>query len=490
MSAMIGILLALLPQDTETISRLHAASYQAALFEYDRAIALIDSDPKAALEAIDRVFAMPRIDRKDRLIRFERVNGQLTKAYDFFPNHARGRIRLALAQNDPKNAPALLASAVQDLKASADAGVKSSEPLLKTAKAALERLKPVKTADPAKDPSKEAATIEAVREAWFKLIEERQFKAAQTFLDSKGASLPAEKKREFAAETESRCRKFVSQELDSFLKSLEVNHRAPLLRAMKSPDFARAFKLPADGEIVGTYPELDWSRRERAAVEKISLSDPKPRSEDAEALVDLLLGVMTAAEPLQRTGENRWFKDSAQVTFGYVEDVLQSFVVTAKDADAAGRRRVHDDAERIRARWVQGLGRFPRDYLRLNGVNERPKMLATIMSQFPVDLDELDRLDVDACLSADVPDAALDHLIQDLDRIREQQGARLSRDDSRRLLTQLVAATAIRQLLAGRSLDETAREVRELGKSLVSLGGPPDPARWGPKIEKIFESVR
>ncbi len=78
-------LLLSLAQDTETVGRLHREVYQAALFEYDRAIFLTESDPRQALQMMDKIFDNKRIEKKDRRLVIERPNGQ-AKTYDFFPN--------------------------------------------------------------------------------------------------------------------------------------------------------------------------------------------------------------------------------------------------------------------------------------------------------------------------------------------------------------------------------------------------------------------
>jgi hypothetical protein len=60
----------------------------------------------------------------------------------------------------------------------------------------------------------------------------------------------------------------------------------------------------------------------------------------------------------------------------------------------------------------------------------------------------------------------------------------------RKLLTELAAATAVHELLAGKSAEEVAKGLQELGRSLTLAGGPVDPARWGPRVEKILEALK
>src|SRR5438105_3881178 len=60
LSMVAWFVMALSVQDTETILKTHSQAYQAALVEYDRAVGMIDSDPKGALDLIEKVFAAPK----------------------------------------------------------------------------------------------------------------------------------------------------------------------------------------------------------------------------------------------------------------------------------------------------------------------------------------------------------------------------------------------------------------------------------------------
>src|SRR5579862_2048196 len=197
-------------QETDVIPRGQRDLYLAALREYDTAWSNLDSDPKTALSAIERLFAM-RLEKKDRRITLERPNGMLQKPQDFFPNYLRGRIRLSLAKSDPDNAHAYLTAALGDFKASSDAGVKASDDLLKTTRALLDRMKtPTKAPDP---PGKASPAEESFRESWFSLIEAHKFKAARDLVDQKGTALKADRKAAYVKDTEQECRKYVTAQL-------------------------------------------------------------------------------------------------------------------------------------------------------------------------------------------------------------------------------------------------------------------------------------
>src|SRR5579859_1555890 len=213
-------------QDTEVVPRGQREAYAVALLEYEKAWNNLDSDPKQALQSINRLFQL-KIEKKDRKIQLERPNGMLQKPFDFYPSYLRGRIRLALAKNDPDNAQSYLTAALGDFKTYADAGVKASDDLLKSTRSLLDKLKAPK---PPETPAKVSAAEETFREAWFKQIEAHKYKAAHDFVDQKGTMLAADRKRDYVRDTEEECRKYVSGQLAAFAKAIEGSSRPPQLR--------------------------------------------------------------------------------------------------------------------------------------------------------------------------------------------------------------------------------------------------------------------
>jgi hypothetical protein len=478
-------LLLSLAQDTETVGRLHRESYQAALFEYDRAIFLTESDPRQALQIMDKIFDNKRIDRKDRRLVIERPNGQ-AKTYDFFPNQARGRIRLVLAKSDPENAAALVAGAVADLKASVDAGVKSSEEPYKNAKISQERLKYVKPPEPAK----EGSADKAIKDSWQKLVDDKKWKSAKDLVESKGAALSPDVKKTLLRDTEERCRKAVAAALDDYLKALEFNSRPPPLRQLKALEFNKLFALPAETELVVSVRELDWARKERLVLERVRQTELNPRAEIALPLLDDLIARTLETEPFDKGGEDWWFRSSGELTVRFLEETVHGLVLRSKDAAPAENRKLRETAEKACAKWSEALSKVPRDFLARNPIHDNPKRLAAFLDEFPVDSAEVDRIDLEACFLGASPDLALEHVISELSKVRDQQEARLSKESSRKLLTELVAATAAHELLAGKSADEVSKGLQEVGRSLSKAGGPIDPGLWGPKIERIFAALK
>ncbi|HVR87685.1 MAG TPA: hypothetical protein VMU54_25385, partial [Planctomycetota bacterium] len=289
---LLAVLLCGALQDTDVIPRNQRESYGVAILEYEKAWNNLDSDPRQALLSINRLFQL-KIEKKDRRIQMERPNGTLQKPFDFFPNYLRGRIRLALAKSDPDNAQAYLSAAIGDFKSSSDAGVKASEDLLKSTRALLDRLKAPK---PPESPPKVTMAEEGFRESWFKQIEAHKFKAARDLVDQKGTSLAADRKRDYVRDTEEECRKYVGGELSGFAKAMELSSRPAQLRSMRLAEWNRIFELPADADLVGSYPELDWARKEKPTLELVRTSTSKAREEEYPAVLDRLLAQLAAAE--------------------------------------------------------------------------------------------------------------------------------------------------------------------------------------------------
>ena len=474
-----------LAQETETVGRLHREVYQAALFDYDRAIFLTENDPRQALQLMDHLFDNKRIDRKDRRLVIERVNGQ-AKTFDFFPNQARGRIRLVLAKSDAENAATLVAGAVADLKASVDAGVKSSEELYRNAKIAQERLKYVKPAEPAK----EGSADKAIKESWQKLIDDKKWKSAKDLVESKGSALTPDTKKSLLRDTEDRCRKTIAAALEEFLKALEFNSRPPPLRQLKTPEFNKIFALPGEAELVVSIPELDWARKERLVLERVRQTELNPRAEVALPILDELIARALETEFFDKGGENWWFRSSGELTVRFLEETVHGLSLRSKEASPAENRKLRETAEKACAKWSEALSKVPKEFLAKNPIHDNPKRLAAFLDEFPVDSAVVDKIDLEACFLGASPDLALEQIISELSKVRDQQEARLSKESSRKLLTQLVAASAAHELLAGKSVDEVAKGLQEVGRSLSKAGGPVDPGMWGPKIQRIFEALK
>src|SRR5262249_30340142 len=146
-----------------------------------------------------------------------------------------------------------------------------------------------------------------------------------------------------------------------------------LLRQVKPADFARLFALPPEADVVGATPGLPWARTERPLLDKIRLSDPRSDALESAPLLEALIAQTLAAEALDRTGENRWFKVSGQLTFHFVEDVLFNLAAMSKEATPERRQKLREAAEKCRSRWSEALARLPREVLLRNQVHENPR---------------------------------------------------------------------------------------------------------------------
>jgi hypothetical protein len=497
---LLATLLVLLPQDVDGINRTHAPAYRLAVRQYESAALVAESDPKRALDIVDQIFMNSEVNTKDRLVSLESPLGKYGKATEFYPHQARARAKLALARlelpnGDPKKAQALIQEAMGDLRKSVDSGVAKSKPILDAADQALKKLRAVQkppapgTPSLPAVPAAETAAEKNLLDSWAQLIENRKYKSARDLVEQKGGFLPASKKSEYVARTEEACRKHVAESVDEFVKALELTPRPHALRSQFAQDFNRNFALPSDAEVVGSYPALDWSRKERTALEKVRAADLR-RPDQMLPVLDLLLPQIVASEPLEKTGVNRWFRASSQFTFHLMEELINAWVAQAKEETPERRRSLREEAQKLQARWSENQLRLPREFLARYPLQDRSRAFALLLEGFPVDLEELDRITIEACFTEDAPDAALERVIADLGKIRDQQGSRLSKPSQRKLFTELVAAQAALGFLEGKSVEMVTKEVQELGKPLPPLGGPSEPERWGPKIERVLLSLK
>ena len=75
-----------------------------------------------------------------------------------------------------------------------------------------------------------------------------------------------------------------------------------------------------------------------------------------------------------------------------------------------------------------------------------------------------------------------------LRKLAEQGGWTV--ESRRRLYTLQVAARSFRMFLLGKTEGEVALSVRDELEKLSHVGGPLEPGRFGPRIKKVFDSLR
>ncbi len=315
-----------------------------------------------------------------------------------------------LAKSDPENAASLVAGAVADLKASVDAGVRSSEEPYKNAKISQERLKYVKPPEPAK----EGSSDKAIKDSWQKLVDDKKWKSAKDLVESKGAALSPDVKKTLLRDTEGRCRKAVAAALEDYLKALEFNSRPPPLGQLKVLEFNKLFALPAETELVVSVPELEWARKDRLVLERVRQTELNPRAEVALPILDDLIARTLETEPFDKGGEDWWFRSSGELTVRFLGETVHGLVLRSKDAAPLEIRTLRETADKACSKWSEALSKIPREFLSKNPIHDNPKRLAAFLDEFPVDSTEVDKIDLEACFLGASPDLALEQVISEL----------------------------------------------------------------------------
>ena len=112
--------------------------------------------------------------------------------------------------------------------------------------------------------------------------------------------------------------------------------------------------------------------------------------------------------------------------------------------------------------------------------------LQDLVRRYPVDLPDVDRIDVGACLRSADPEAACRRLEEELRPLATRTD--LTRECRQRILTALLVAGAQRRLLAGRSEEQAARELSAHAASFRESGGTATD-EYGPRVASVLAKV-
>ncbi|HXG62423.1 MAG TPA: hypothetical protein VNO22_13685 [Planctomycetota bacterium] len=481
MAAILTAILALAQQD-QTATRAEKADYLVAVAKCREGEALLESDPRAAVEKFDEVIDNPRVARKiESRLRIEERSGEYTAWYLFLPYQYRGRARLTLARTAPREqAERLLAAAAADFEESVKRGVRSSEAYLKTARAELERLKAAAAApaEPPKDPEAD------FRVEWRDLLSRRRYREALERLERAADFLPEARRRAYRAEAEAEGRRHLDDLLHRYAASLAAATPESLAR-LSAAEMDRLFPLPSPEETAVKLDALAWAAAFRATLEKLRLRE--------EALEDVLRAA-AAAGPLEEADGRPWFRGAAELAWRILEPRVRAAAEGARLAPAAERDRLKKEAVALKQRWdALVAAASPALRARLPWVAERARALDEILSRFPIDLEDIEKAapGLERSFESDRPDAELEKIEKDLRRIHAEHSPRLSLESRRTLLTCLLEAALLRDLLRGASPERIAarEDLRAFGKELRELGGPADAGRFGTKVARLLETL-
>ncbi len=449
------VLLLLLVQE-EIIRNNARNAYEPACKKCAEGLSILESEPGRALqkltEAVDLV-EKNRLKAVERSLKIEDGLGGYTEVYRFFPYQLRGRARMALARKEPADAKAHLKFAVLDFEKSLEFRCEESRKWLNQAREELGR----------KDPR---AQLES---DWKRLLEEKKFRSARSLIETHGANLGADRAK-WLTETEEACRRHVQQALSEF-------GEGPTLASLAKIDLDRRYQLPKEEELIGEHPLLPWCRSQREFLGLLK-KDPAQPGLDTAA-VSQMLGARSLGEAVR----NPWFRVAADLAHGWFESRMKFMLAQTVSVSLAERRKFRGDAGKLLASWRAARDRSGPEFAEHHPVLKNP-LLSTLATSFPVDPIELDDLNIEGSFTAESPEAYLGNLEIKLRSLWRTPN--LSEESAIKTLSLLIAAVAIRELLAGRTEGEVAAKLKAEGADLKKLGGTPYVRRWGKRVERIF----
>jgi len=473
--ALLGLLAA--PQQDQTVFRTEKGDYPVAVRECQAAEALIDSDPRGAIEKLDAILNNTRIKKVECRLRIEERPAEYSPWTLFLPYQFRGRARLNLAKKAEREAgEKLLAGAVDDLQKSVEAGVKSSEDLLKAARAELEKLRAA-AADPG--PGVPVDPVARFAPGFQQLLRLNKFKSARARLDTDGKDLTDAQRKTFVDEAERRCRLYLGEQVEEFRRRLARLGSLRDLQEMAGSAFDALFELPAPDELVVTDPSVEWGRAHVAAFKEVRAG---------RAGGEVFLPAAAAAAAVAPEGPNPWFPVVENLAFQGVRDGILSAVEKARDAAKAERDAQRARAEGLLKQWegfAAGLDAKFRE--RHPFVKDHSNELAGGLRDFPVELADLDKVDLESFFAEAEPLAKLGKQEKDL---REMEGGKaIARESRQKLYVAIVPAAAIRMFAEGATENGVVKDLEAYGEKLKKLKDPVDVRKFGPRIEKVFQEL-
>ena len=459
-------------QEDIDIPRRDTQEYIEALQTYKDLEPRVESDEAAVIEKVTAILSNPKITQVECRIRIQLLADKYTSPALFLPYQMRGKAALSLARKT-SSGPAkksLLEEAIKDLTMSVGKGIEASKAPLDAAKKELEK----PAADPG-TPVKPAAP--SIRPAWSQLVADRKYKSARALLDRDGGTLPERERTELATETDQACRAFLAEQMIRFRRNLAQVPALSDLRAMTKSEFEITFALPPSSEIVVAYPPYEWARTHLPALQEAwANKGPAPKLQQMAA----------AAADLDEGSENPWFRMAEALAYQDARAAVDKRVAESLDAPKPAREAALANAQAVLNSWQEFSSRLRAKYPILD---DHDRALAAAWEKRPRDLAELEKGDLlGACFESPEVESKLQELEARL-RAMESSG-NATRESRQRLYTLLVAARSTRLFLTGKPADEVVRATRDDLEKLSKCGGVTDPDLYGPRVRKVFDSLR
>jgi hypothetical protein len=465
----------LLAQNDQTIFRTEKDDYTTSIQKCKDAEELLESDPQGAIARLDDILSNPKLRKIECRVRIENRSSEYSAWYLFLPCQYRGRARMNLAKkSDNETAQKLVTGAVQDFQTSAGKNVATSEKFLKTAQAELDKLKATAAVTPV-DP------LLKFRAAWDPLLQDNRFKSARTLINSDGKALTDEQQKNFAQTVEKRCQDFLVAGVAS-LRPKFIGALRNGVGTLTPEEFDLAFALPSSEELLVSHPVIDWLRNHLPTLRDLQ-AGKVPGHALATAAVE--------AVPLEERLVNPWFQAVENVVFDSLRAAISAEVETSRNAPQADREKSRSRVQALLAQWKMLLGKLDAKFVeRHHFVTDHEDQLLKLPDGFPGEIAELERSEkeLDALFGADAHEAELVRIERELEA--HESRTNVTRESRGRLATARIVVATLRGLLAGKSEEALVGELGGWRQKLRDAGGAVEPAKYGPRVAKVFEGLR
>jgi hypothetical protein len=441
----------------------------------------IETDEQTAIDKLTRILNDASITEVECNLRIQ-TSDIYGPPYLFLPYQYRARARMSLAR---KTAAAsekkqLLEEAIQDLKASVAKKAASSAKYLETAQAELKKVAaaaPTVTPTPPPTPSPENPLVK-LRPKWSALIGERKFKSAKALVE--GGGLPETDRTALLVETEQACRFHLTEQMRQFRRNWTSVATLADLQALTRDEFDLSFALPAAEEISAAYPAYDWARAHVGTLRA---------AWSGKVAVAPLLAMASDAAKLEEGSENPWFRLAEALAFQDARREIEKLVADSADQPRAKREPLLADAQTVKAAWKKFVDGLDAGFRKRNdAVESHTKSIDALFEKSPRDLAEVETEDLRSCFEGFPVDARLLAFEEKLGRWEAQGG--ISIESRRKLTTLVIAARSLRLFLSGRTEEQVQASVKDELEKLARAGGAVEPDRFGPRVRKVFDSLR
>jgi hypothetical protein len=521
------------PPPEESIAKRSAAAYRAALNKYEQAKAALEKgEATKAFDLAGEICTNTEIQKRECRLKIEEGDGGWLRG-DFFPVYVRCAAAAALARQQAsagKKADALArvqaaskeipesvrnrvpgAAALQkeieglitefapraqagDVERAVTAAMKAHqdgrlEDALRLYREAL-KLDPgcteardgvarVEADQRRQDRARRAADFTTAHAG---LLKGGRFRSALAMLDAADAPLEEAALADLRTATRAASNRFRDDAFERFAERIgAVDSMAALL--------AREFTVPADDELVESHPAFAWCRKFAAAADELKRLG---RDADADKVAGIVRGLWAGSLALAGDEFNPWFAACEAV----VSDVIvrRLAVLAARSRSGDPLDALVREAESL-LKTLEGLdeivGERSRAWREANARwAEHRKAARETRARFAVEPPEIDSA---SRALAEATDAdALGKVTRGLRAIERATGNDLTPAARRRLWTLLVIARALELLRDGRTCGDAAALLGDEAAELRAAGGaiPGEPARYGPKVEKVLAALK